>query len=200
METHVRQVGEEVISQFPIFDTDGVSYLSGVSPGDFEISEFRDDASAVVSATVAEIGSTGMYRVRFTPTEQAQWAVIVKLPTTGDVWGMLVRAYSELSRDIAEAQMNAAYDDDASVLFLETWLDRGGRTVPAADLVSCSVTVYTASGTALFTVSSITPKADGHFGMSQATPLDDNRPYSAMVTIEDSIGNVTTSQAFTTVG
>jgi len=200
MELHVRQVGEEVVSQFPVFDTDGVSYLSGVSPVDFEILEFRDDTSVAVSATISEIGTTGVYRIVFTPTAPAQWAIIVTLRSTGDVWGMLVTAYPALSRGISEAQMNVAYDENTSTLFLEVWLDRGGRTIQTSDLVSCSVTIYDPSGTVLFTLSSTIPKADGHFGLSQILALDDNRPYSAMVTVEDSIGSVSTSQAFTTVG
>lgn len=200
METHVRQVGEEVISQFPVFDEDGVSYRSGVPVGDFEITQLRNDVEVSVTATVAEIGATGVYRAAFTPADEAQWAVLVKLPSTGDVWGMHVTAYTAVSRDIAEAQMNAAYDEDSAVIFLEVWLDRAGRSVPAASLVSCSVTVYDSAGVPLFTEGSAAPKADGHFSLSRNTPLTENRPYNAVVTVVDSLGSVTTSQAFTTVG
>lgn len=200
METHVRQVGEEVISQFPIFDTDGVSYLSGVASGDFEVTQLRDDLEVSATATVSEIGSSGIYRVSFTPTSRAQWAVVVKLPSTGDVWGMLVVAYDVLSRDIAEAQMNVAYDEDTSMLYMEVWLDRGGQSVQAAKLVACSVTVYDSSGLALFIETSSSPKADGHFSLSHSVPLTDNKPYNAAVSIVDSVGSVSTSQAFTTVG
>ncbi len=199
METHVRQVGEVVVSQFPIFDEDGVSYLSGVLPSSFDISQFRNDAEVAVTATVSEIGTSGIYQVTFTPTDSAQWAIVVKLPSTGDVWGMHVTSFVEDFNGVSEAQMNAAYDEDTSILFLEMWLDRNGETV-FTGLVSASVEVYDDLENLLFSGSSSSPKVDGRFSVSSVVSLVENRPHNAVVSITDSLGTVVTGQAFTTVG
>lgn len=200
MEVRIAELNSLVQSQFPIFQEDGFTRYSGIPPGDFSIQVFKDNSESSEVATVSEIGTTGVYVVDFTPVSEGTWHVNVALDTTGDVWGMIVEARAVSSLELSEAQMNIAYDEDSGVIFIEVWLDRKGQTILQGDLVSCSVTVYDEVGVLQFTEMSNSPKIDGHFGMSRSVALDENRPYSALVTVTDSKGSVTTSQAFSTVG
>lgn len=199
METHVCSVGDSIVSQFPVFASDGISYLSGISPSSFQLSQFRNNVAVPVTASVAEIGATGVYQVTFSPSEPADWLILAKLDVTGDVWGTHVKAYMKVAYSRAEAQLNVAYDEDSAMLYMEAWLERDGELVTLG-LASATVTIYDITGVALFTEVSAAPKVDGRFSLSRTIALTENQPYNAVVSIQDSLGLVQTGQAFTTVG
>ena len=107
-----------------------------------------------------------------------------------------------------EAQLNVAYDATASRIYLELWLDRGGRSVAAGSLVSCAITVYDKDGAVLVSATQAdavpvpgSPQANGRYNLEKASvSLTSNRPYNASVTVTDTAGAVTTFQAFTVIG
>jgi len=107
-----------------------------------------------------------------------------------------------------EAQLNVAYDTAATTIYCEAWLDRGGRSVPAANLVSVTVTIFDKDGTIVTTLTAAdaiptpgSPQANGRYNLEKSgIVLANNRPYNITVTVTDTIGAVTTFQAFSTVG
>ena len=66
-------VGELVQIQFPCFDIDGITPLTGKSDSDFGKLLLLDNTVSAVSMTVAEVGSTGRYVIRFTPDADGLW-------------------------------------------------------------------------------------------------------------------------------
>ena len=84
--TLVASVGETVQIQFPAFDVDGLTPMSGLVDGDFGKVLFVDDSASAETVTVTEIASTGYYVVEFVPTGDGLWYVEVQTPVD-DVFG-----------------------------------------------------------------------------------------------------------------
>jgi hypothetical protein len=64
-------IGDTVYKQFTIFDTDGVTPLSGETYADFTIIYVIDDSTETFTlsgSNLVEIGSTGTYSLIITPT------------------------------------------------------------------------------------------------------------------------------------
>jgi len=197
-------VGETVRLHFVLLEEDGVTPLSGLDDSDFTKELIRDTVESAVVGTVAEVATTGRYHLDFVPDAEGSWYVDVFTDETDDMFSCLVAvgpAGAPQGYLSNEAQLNVAYDESATTLFMEAWLDRNGQSVAAADLVSCEIKVYDDAGTLLFTETSSSPDANGRFSLSRSgVTLTANRPYNATVTVVDSRGTVVTFQAFTTVG
>lgn len=73
-------VGELVQIQFPAFDIDGITPLTGLVDGDFSKLLIRDNAVSAVVSTVTEVGSTGRYVISFTPDGNGLWYAEVETP------------------------------------------------------------------------------------------------------------------------
>lgn len=73
-------VGELVRIQFPCFDIDGVTPMSGLVNTDFVKLLLRDNVVSAVVATVSEVGSTGRYVISFTPDADGLWYAEVQTP------------------------------------------------------------------------------------------------------------------------
>jgi len=73
-------VGELVIIQFPVFDVDGITPVSGLVDGDFSKMLLRDNVSSPVPITVSEVGATGRYVLSFTPNLAGLWYAEVETP------------------------------------------------------------------------------------------------------------------------
>lgn len=196
----VATVGVETGFQFLVTRENGCTPYTGLVDGDFTKSFFVSDTLSAVTGIVTEI-SNGTYRVAFTPDTVGIWLAQLNVVPTKDWVGELFQILNTgAGGQVTEAQMNTAYDDSISTLFLEVWLDRDGRSIAQAQLVSCSVSIYDVSGTFLFTETSNTPKVDGRFSLSRIASLTADRPYNAVVAVTDDKGTVTTYQAFSTVG
>lgn len=188
--------GLQVNLHFPVFTADGVTPYVGLVQSDFEAHLFRDGSESSIPVSIIEIDSTGFYTASFTPDEAGAWQVSLLVEPTDDWVGEDV----DVILGNAESQMNGSYEESTNTLWLEVWLDRNGRSVASADLVSCSVTLTDSSGTDLFTESSSSPKPDGKFSLSSSLVLSSDSVYNAIVTVTDSLGTVSTSQSFTTFG
>lgn len=187
-------VGEVFRDYLHLFDLDGDTPLPGIIDSVFVKQLALDGAPNAQVVTVTEIGSTGVYMAEFTPNVPGRWMLRVEYdaPLNTQIFSVTVDAGG-----LGEAMMNAAYDDIAGVLYLEVWLERNGTLVPVP--VSCNVDVYDRLGVLLFTLSSLVPKPDGRFALSQVTALAGDQPFNAVVTVTDSRGPVTTGQAFSSV-
>lgn len=66
-------VGELVQIQFPAFDVDGITPMTGLVDGDFQKLLLIDNAVSAVVVTVSEVGATGRYVMAFTPDADGLW-------------------------------------------------------------------------------------------------------------------------------
>lgn len=73
-------VGELVQIQFPAFDIDGITPLTGLVDTDFQKLLLVDNAISAVTVTVTEVGSTGRYVISFTPNLDGLWYAEVTTP------------------------------------------------------------------------------------------------------------------------
>ncbi len=196
--------GDLLRIHFPLFQEDGITPETGVPDVDFDKLFIRDDNVSGVSGTVYEVGVTGVYYIEFTPDLEGRWYVEVSNADLEDIYSCLVDvgpAGAPIGHIVNEAQMNVAYDESITTLYMEVWLDRNGESVGASDLVSCSVSVYDDAGTLLFTESETVPDPNGRYSIQRSgVTLSPDKPYNATVTVTDSRGSVITFQAFTTVG
>lgn len=191
--THQITLGNAVVDSFSVFNTDGYTKRSGETL--FTTTVYKDGVVSAVTATIAEIGTSGEYRITFTPTSVGLWKAQVLANYDKNWW----EVDADVSLPVSEAMLNISYDDSIPRLFMEVWLERNGSIIPQANLTSCQVKVYDVSGTLLTTKTSSSPKVDGHFSLTYDTSLTGNRPYNFEVTVTDNKGSVTTGQAMTAV-
>jgi len=78
--TLVASVGELVQIQFPAFDIDGITPMTGLVDSDFSKLLLRDNTVSAVIITVVEVGSTGRYVMSFTPDVNGLWYSEVETP------------------------------------------------------------------------------------------------------------------------
>lgn len=185
-------VGTTIVEQFPVWELDGYTKKSGETV--FQTSLWLNGVANATPVQISEISTTGEYKAIYTPDVVGQWKLEIKIPYNEQVW------YQErvVTIPTGEAQLNAAYDDDSSTLYLDVWADRDNTSVSFDDLISCDVELFDFQGTSLFSISSNSPSADGRFRFTQNLGLTSDRPYSLQVTIQDSFGQLYTQQAFTT--
>jgi len=189
------QVGIDIIDLFPVWQLDGYTKKSGETS--FDVTLWKDGIVNSATVTITETMSSGMYEARFIPDELGFWYLEVKIPYNGQVW----KGEYNIGLDHPEAQMNVAYDDDTSILYMSVWMDREGESVEASELVSCEVKLYDVTGDSLlFTATSSTVKTDGRFHLQETLGLVSDRTYSAIVEVTDSRGTARTYQEFTTIG
>jgi len=65
--TREAEVSVPVLDQFPAFEEDGFSKRTGLNPGDFTATVFRDSVVLALAVTITEIGVTGEYKTSFVP-------------------------------------------------------------------------------------------------------------------------------------
>lgn len=73
-------VGELVQIQFPAFDIDGITPMTGLVDGDFSKLLLVDNTVSAVVMTVSEVGATGRYVMAFTPDADGLWYAEVETP------------------------------------------------------------------------------------------------------------------------
>jgi hypothetical protein len=193
--TRRMDIGGVFTDVFPVFEPDGFTKHSGVTS--FVVVLLRDGFESVLPVTIDEIGTTGDYKVSFTPDAVGVWNIQVFNSYDNVWWGTVVEViYTSIT---TEARVSVAFDDSVGRFFMEAWLERGNTIIPKADLISCEVTLLDYVGTEIFTVTSTTPKDDDHFSLYYDTPLDDDRVYNLIVTIIDTVGSVVSHHSFGTV-
>jgi len=65
--------GELIQIQFPVFDIDGITPITGLVDGDFSKVLIVDDTESAQTMTILEVGSTGRYVMEFTPNVDGLW-------------------------------------------------------------------------------------------------------------------------------
>jgi hypothetical protein len=82
------ETGVEVQDNFSAFEDDGYSKRSGLTAGggDFSVSVFKNGSLFSLAVTITEIGSTGEYRVKFTPPSDGYYSIQVLINFSKDIW------------------------------------------------------------------------------------------------------------------
>lgn len=146
------RVGVEVVDQFPAWEADGYTKRSGLTS--FDVRLWRDGAPSILPVTIAEIGASGEYAVRWTPDAAGVWLLEIGIPFNEDVWQ---GEYESLPN---EAAFGAAIVEDASDVVFGLWLDLDGQRVLGLD--SLAAVVRTTDGTLVVDLGVATvPTVDG---------------------------------------
>lgn len=104
----IREVEDnvEVVDQFPAFEGDGYTKRSGLlqGSGDFSVTAFKDAAEYAVSVTIEEIGTTGEYKVRWTPalSQLGLYHIQVLVDFSKEIWAGWYQVVDELSQDMLQ--------------------------------------------------------------------------------------------------
>ena len=190
------QLGEVLITNFPVFQEDGITPYTGLINSDFDIIIINGDSASSVDSNVIEIGSTGIYSFSFTPDNIGYWYILISF--SNENWSDELFVFYVLNRDVSEAQLNISYNNALDIIYFDAWLERGGRLI-SDGLVSCLINVYDNEGVLLFSIDSSSALDNGHFDLSYSIANFDNIPHSIVISITDNIGVVTTSHSFTVI-
>ena len=105
---------EEVKFQFPVFDIDGLTPLTGLIASDFTTLVLRDDTNETSSVplTIAEIGTTARYVATLTPNAAGRWYAEVLVNDTDDVFNESVEVEVGSSLQVQEIWQRLQLDPD----------------------------------------------------------------------------------------
>lgn len=102
-------VGEQVTIQFPAFDVDGLTPMTGLVDGDFDKVLLVDDAVSAQTVTVSEVGSSGYYVMEFTPDANGLWYAQVETPAE-DIYADQI-AVGPLTTDAVDSIADAVWSE-----------------------------------------------------------------------------------------
>ena len=81
------KVSDPVADHFSAFEDDGYTKRSGLVGGSFSVTVFKDGVLApTVLVTITEIGTTGEYKIAFTPSTLGFYSVQVLIDFNKDIW------------------------------------------------------------------------------------------------------------------
>lgn len=98
--------GVPVIDQFPAYEDDGYTKRSGLTtPTDLVVTIYKDGVPDSTPVTIAEIGTTGDYKLTFTPATDGLYSIQVLIDFSKEVWGGNFHAsFSDLSAIQAQVE------------------------------------------------------------------------------------------------
>lgn len=79
------KVGEVVVDHFSVFDFDGYTKKTGETV--FASTLWKNGVVSALPVAIAEIGSSGEYKIEFTPDTEGVWSVNVLIDYNKDWWG-----------------------------------------------------------------------------------------------------------------
>jgi len=78
--------GTPVVDHFSAFENDGYTKRSGLLPGDFAVTVYRDSAVVAATVTITEVGTSGEYKVAFTPSVDGFYSVQALIQFNHEIW------------------------------------------------------------------------------------------------------------------
>lgn len=130
-------LGAVAVGTFPIYELDGYTKHSGVVS--FTPSLWLNGAVSAVPVTVAEIGTSGEYKVSFTPTSVGVWEVEVLNAYNEDSWG------ESFNVDPSNVKFEMTASDNGVTASFGIWMTKDG--VRVTDLDSMALTAHSSTGT-----------------------------------------------------
>lgn len=128
------QIGDEVVDQFPVFDSNGYTKVSGQTS--FAPSIWKDAVIKSIPVTVTEIGATGDYKVEFTPDAEGFWRLEVLINYNKDIWSVECDVVSGTTDDLYQMVRRALGLIHENIFVDETDFDADGQ------LVSCRTRLF----------------------------------------------------------
>jgi len=122
------KINEAVIDQFPVFDFDGYTKLSGQT---FVSTVWKDAVVDGATVTITEIGSSGEYKMEFTPDSIGFWKVEVFVNTTKDVLGFFYAAGAGTIEDVYSMTVRLLGLNKENIFVEETQYDGNGQLISA---------------------------------------------------------------------
>ena len=87
---------ELFLDQFSIYDEDGYTKKSGlVYPTDFSISLWKNCIPDSTTVTIEEIGTSGEYKISFTPTEVGFYELEIHCLWNNEIWSVTIEVRPE---------------------------------------------------------------------------------------------------------
>jgi len=80
------ETGTLVVDSFPVFEDDGYTTKSGLLEADFDATVYFDGVALALPVSIVEIGSTGQYKLEFTPSVDGYYQVQIAIDYNLDIW------------------------------------------------------------------------------------------------------------------
>jgi len=164
------QIGSEVIDQFPVFDEDGYSKVSGVV--DFDPTIWKDGVEQAVTPTITEIDSSGEYKISFTPDAVGVWVAEVLIPLNKQIWGNQYNVHLGSEED---GEMRFSMADDGNHITMLCWLEVDGQRVTT--LTEVAAQIKDKDGLVKDLGTNDSPDADGVFSFVSDSDLTTHHAY-----------------------
>jgi len=157
------ETGIAVLDEFPAFENDGFSKRSGLTaPGDFIPTVYRDTSIISTPVTIQEIGSSGEYRVSFTPTLSGFYELEVLIDFNKQIWHSQYQVWDEPTHllanqardqadkiDLAPISPSSVTNDSlADLLFNKNGSKTFDPATDSLEAIADSMAALSASGTA----------------------------------------------------
>ena len=162
-------LGQPVIDQFPVYANDGYTKVSGETA--FTVRIWKNAVPSAIASTVTEIGTSGEYKITFTPDSAGDWACTILANYNKSIW------YGEYAVAKKDIEFTASMAEDGSTARFTVWgEDQAGR---AAWLTGMTAEIRDSTGGLIASLGvGIGPTADGTFLFNcAASVLAYNTPY-----------------------
>lgn len=80
------ETGTLTIDSFAVFEDDGYTTKSGLLASDFDVLVLFDGVVLSLPVSIVEIGTTGQYKVEFTPPVDGYYQVQIAIDYNLDIW------------------------------------------------------------------------------------------------------------------
>lgn len=173
------QIGQAVIDQFPVWADDGYTKVSGVT--DFDVTVWKDGVEVSATVTIAEIGTSGEYRVELTPNLTGIWMIEVFIPLNKDVWGA---EYNVVRGSEEDVEIRFTMADNGLEIEMACWVEVDGQRITA--VTSATATVKDRDGVVVKDLgTNNSPSSDGTFSFVATSDLTSHRAYFIAVSVTD---------------
>ena len=156
MTRHIN-LGDSCIDSFPVYEADNYTKKSGETV--FTARFWCDGVVAAPTYTIAEIGTSGEYKLTFLPTLTGFWLAEVLVNYNKETWK------TEAEVEPIDAQFGLTGADDALNLVIGIWAEHGGRRL--TDVTSIAAVIRTTAGVLVVNLGTcILPTAQGLFAFT----------------------------------
>jgi hypothetical protein len=183
------KLGDTATDQFPVWHLTTVgTKVSGETA--FTKRLWKDGVVDSETVTVAEIGSTGEYKVTFTPDDVGFWGLEIIPDYNSDSW------YNEYEVVKPTLNIRASISGDDTTINVAIWFDQNGE--PRTDLDGMAAEIIDQDGTQIVDMGSDAPNSEGISEFSAASGLlTADTPYLVKVTASKGSVTWTAMEGFT---
>jgi hypothetical protein len=162
-------LGEKFTGQFPVYESDGYTKKTGETT--FTATVWKNAIEQVAAVTITEIGTSGEYKVQFTPNDAGIWEISVLIDYNKQIW------FEQFEAGQLQVDWGMSAADDASNLNIAVWLEHEGERI--TNVTSVAAVIRELDGTQVVDLGTdSTPTTEGVFSFSTAiTNITANTAY-----------------------